>query len=73
MVKDKVTKADLQRFTVGQQEVFTLPNWDKAKSAASYAYQMKNKPETYGWTFKAIIGDPIDGTMQRSVTITRLS
>ena len=73
MVKDKVTKADLQRFAVGQQEVFVLPNWDKAKSAASYAYQMKNKPETYGWQFSAKISNPIEGTLARTVTITRLS
>ena len=73
MVKDKVTKTDLQRFTVGQQEVFTLPNWDKAKSAASYAYQMKNKPETYGWQFQARISDPIEGTLARTVTITRIA
>ena len=29
--------------------------------------------DTYGWQFKAIIGDPIEGTMARSLTITRLA
>lgn len=73
MVKDKVTKEDLMRFAVGDQKTFTLPNWDKAKSASVYAYQAKNRQETYGWKFKAVIGDPVEGSMQRSITITRLS
>ena len=29
--------------------------------------------DTYGWQFKAVIGDPIEGTMARSLTITRLA
>lgn len=73
MVKEKVTKEDLMRFAVGDQKTFTLPNWDKAKSASVYAYQAKNRRETYGWKFKAQISDPIEGTMSRTVTITRLS
>ena len=73
MVKDKVTKDDLQKFNVGDQKVFTLPNYNKARSAQSYANQLKNDVETYGWQFKAVIGDAIEGTMQRTVTITRLS
>ena len=73
MVKEKVTKDDLKKFAVGDQEVYTLPNFEKAKSAASLAYQMKNFNETFGWMFKTMIGDPIEGTMQRSITITRLS
>jgi len=73
MVKDKVTKDDLQKFAPGDQKVFTLPTWEKAKSAASFAYQAKNRKETYGWMFKALIGDPIEGSMQRTVTITRIS
>lgn len=73
MAKDKVTKADLQRFVVGQQEVFTMPNYDKAKSAASYAYQMRNKTKTYGWQFQTKISGPIEGTMARTITITRIA
>ena len=72
MVKEKVTKEDLMGFAVGDEKTFTLPNWDKAKSAASYAYQAKNRQETYGWMFKAVIGDPVEGSMQRDITITRL-
>ena len=73
MVKDKVTKDDLMKFSVGDQKVFTMPNYNKARSAQSYANQLKNYKDTYGWQFKAIIGDPIDGTMARSLTITRLA
>lgn len=73
MVKDKVTKEDLMKFAVGDQKVFTMPNYNKARSAQSYANQLKNDKDTYGWQFKAIIGDPIDGTMVRSLTITRLA
>ena len=73
MVKDKVTKEDLMKFNVGDQKVFTLPSWGKARSAQSYANQLKNDKDTYGWQFKAIIGDPIEGTMARSLTITRLA
>jgi len=73
MVKDKVTIEDLERFTVGEQKVFTMPNWEKARSAASLASQMKNREKTYGWKFKAPISGPIDGTMQRTVTITRIA
>ena len=73
MVKDKVTKEDLMKFNVGDQKVFTLPNFAKARSAQSYANQLKNDKDTYGWQFKAIIGDPIEGTMARSLTITRLA
>jgi hypothetical protein len=75
MVKDKVTKEDLMKFNVGDQKVFTLPSWSKARSAQSYANQMKKS--TIGTAnpmeFKAIIGDPIPETGQCSVTITRLS
>ena len=73
MVKDKVTKEDFQKFAVGEQKVFTLPNFETAKSAAVQAYQAKNYKETYGWKFKAAIADPIEGSMQRSVTITRIA
>ena len=73
MVIDKVTKEILMKFTVGDQKVFTMPNYNKARSAQSYANQLKNDKDTYGWQFKAIIGDPIEGTMARSLTITRLA
>ena len=71
MVIDKVTKEILMKFAVGDQKVFTMPNYNKARSAQSYANQLKNDKDTYGWQFKAIIGDPIEGTMARSLTITR--
>ena len=75
MVKDKVTKEDLMKFNVGDQKVFTLPSFGKARSAQSYANQQKKA--TIGTNnpmeFKAIIGDPIPETGQCSVTITRLS
>jgi hypothetical protein len=73
MVIDKVTKEILMQFAVGDQKVFTMPNYNKARSAQSYANQLKNDKDTYGWQFKAIIGDPIEGTMARSLTITRLA
>ena len=73
MVIDKVTKEILMKFSVGDQKVFTMPNYNKARSAQSYANQLKNDKDTYGWQFKAIIGDPVEGTMARSLTITRLA
>ena len=75
MVKDKVTKEDLMKFNVGDQKVFTLPSFGKARSAQSYANQMKEA--TVGtanpMTFKAVLGYPIPETGQCSVTITRLA
>lgn len=75
MVKDKVTKEDLMKFNVGDQKVFTLPSYGKARSAQSYANQLKKM--TAGterpMEFRAIIGDPIPGNGQCSVTITRLA
>ena len=73
MVIEKMTKDILKKFAPGEQKVFTLPNFEKAQSAATQAYRAKNFTETYGWKFSAIIGDPMEGTMQRSVTITRIS
>jgi hypothetical protein len=73
MVTDKVTKEDLKAFAVGDMKTFTLPNYNKARAAQSYANQLKNDVETYGWTFKATIGDAIEGTMTRTVTIMRLA
>ena len=75
MVKDKVTKEDLQKFGVGDQKVFTLPSWGKARSAQSYANQQKKA--TTGTTnpmeFKAIVGDPDPDTGRCSVTIPRMA
>jgi len=75
MIKEKVTKDDLLKFNVGDLKVFTLPNYGKARSAQSYANQMKKA--TMGTAqpmeFKAVVGDPIPGSGQCSVTITRIS
>ena len=73
MVIDKVTTEILMKFAVGDMKTFTMPHYNKARSAQSYANQLKNDKDTYGWQFKAIIGDPIEGTMARSLTITRLA
>ena len=74
MIKDKVTKSDLLKFRVGDQKVFTLPNWSRARSAQSYANQMKK--HTAGsdepMEFKTSMGDPIPGSGQCCVTITRI-
>ena len=48
MVKDKVTKEDLMKFNVGDQKVFTLPSFGKARSAQSYANQQKKATKTKG-------------------------
>ncbi len=73
MVIDKMTKDILMKFKPGQTKMFTLPSFEKAQSAANQAYRAKNFADTYGWKFSARIGDPMEGTMQRSVTITRIS
>jgi hypothetical protein len=71
MVTDKVTIEMLEHFAVGDSESYTLPNWDKARSAASLASQMKNREKTYGWQFSAPISPAVEGTKKRTVTITR--
>ena len=75
MVVERVTKDMLFKLNVGDQKVFTLPNYGKARSAQSYANQLKKA--TAGtdnpMEFKAVIGDPIPGSGQCSVTITRLA
>ena len=75
MVVEKVTKEMLFKLNVGDQKVFTLPSFGKARSAQSYANQQKKA--TLGTKdqreFRAIIGDPIPETGQCSVTITRLA
>ena len=75
MVKDKVTKEDLMKFNVGDQKVFTLPSWNLARSAQSYANQQKkattgtkNPRES-----SAYLGDPDPETGRCSVTITRIA
>jgi len=73
MIIEKMTKDILMKFLPGEQKVFTLPNFEKAQSAAVQAYKAKNFTETYGWKFSARIGDPMEGTLQRSVTITRIA
>jgi len=73
MVTDKVTIEMLEQFTVGDSMAYTLPNWDKARSAASLASQMKNREKTYGWKFNAPISPAIEGTLRRTVTITRVA
>ena len=71
MTQERITMEDLQKFAVGDMKTFTLPNYERAKSAASQAYQAKNKRNTYGWQFKTFISDAVAGTMERSITITR--
>ena len=75
MVIDKVTKEILMKFNVGDQKVFTLPSFGKARSAQSYANQLKKA--TLGTKdqreFKAIIGDPNPDNGQCGVTITRIA
>jgi len=73
MEKDKVTIEDLEQFAVGDSMDYTLPNWDKARSAASLASQMKNREKTYGWQFSAPISPAVAGTKKRTITITRLA
>ena len=75
MIVERVTKEMLFKLNVNDQKVFTLPSFGKARSAQSYANQMKKA--TIGTSkpmeFKAMIGDPIPETGQCSVTITRIA
>ena len=75
MVIDKVTKEILMKFAVGDQKVFTMPNYNKARSAQSYANQLKKA--TLGTPqqreFTAAVGDPDPVSGRCSVTITRLA
>jgi len=73
MVIEKMTKEILMKFAPGDQKVFTLPSFEKAQSAATQAYRIGNYEETSGWKFSAYIGDAMEGTKQRSITITRLA
>ena len=73
MMIDKVTKEILMKFSVGDQKVFTLPSFGKARSAQSYANQMKKATAGTAnpMTFKAVLGDPDPETGRCGVTITR--
>ena len=75
MIVERVTKEMLFKLNVGDQKVFTLPNYGKARSAQSYANQMKKA--TMGTKdqreFSAVIGDPDPETGRCGVTITRLA
>ena len=75
MVVDKVTKPMLFKLNVGDIKTFTLPSWNLARSAQSYAHQMKKA--TLGTKdqreFKAIIGNPNPENGQCGVTITRVA
>ncbi len=75
MITEKVTKEMLMKLKVGEQKVFTLPNFAKARSAQSYANQMKKA--TMGTKdqreFSAVIGDPDPETGRCGVTITRIA
>jgi hypothetical protein len=74
MVKDKVTKEDLLKLNVGDIRTFTLPSWSLARSAQSYAHQMKKA--TLGTPmqreFRAVVGDPDPENGRCGVTITRI-
>lgn len=74
MVVEKVTKEMLFKMNVGDQKVFTLPNFGKARSAQSYANQLKKA--TLGTKdrreFSAVIGDPDPENGRCGVTITRI-
>ena len=75
MVVDKVTKPMLFKLNVGDMKTFTLPNYNLARSAQSYAHQQKKA--TLGTKdqreFSAVIGDPDPETGRCGVTITRIA
>ena len=64
----------LYKLNAGDMKVFTLPSWNLARSAQSYANQLKKA--TLGTKdqreFRAVIGDPNPDNGQCSVTITRV-
>ena len=72
--KDKITKEDLTSMRAGEQKVFTMPSWDKARSGQIYANQMKRA--TMGtdepMTFRAEMGTPNPENGQTILIITRL-
>ena len=71
MVKDKVTKEDLLNIRIGRSETFLMPSKAHCRSAQSYAGQLKDY-EPYP-KFVTKISDAIEGTFQRSITITRMA
>lgn len=71
MTKDKVTKEELLNIRIGKSEVFTMPSFAHCRSVQSYAGQLKNI-EPFP-RFSTRIGDMIEGTTQRSITVTRLA
>ena len=75
MIVERVTKEMLFKLNVGDQKVFTLPNYGKARSAQSYANQQKKA--TMGTNeqreFSAVIGDPDPETGRCGVMITRVA
>ena len=75
MIVERVTKEMLFKLNVGGQKVFTLPNYGKARSAQSYANQLKKA--TIGTPqqreFTAAVGDPDPVSGRCSVTITRVA
>ena len=72
--KDKITKEDLTSMRAGEQKVFIMPSWAKARSGQSYANMMKRA--TMGsdepMTFKAETGIPNPENGQTILIITRL-
>lgn len=69
-IKGKITKQDLLAIEIGTTETFIMPDYDSARSAQSYAGQLKNtKPYPL---FATQIGKAVDGTYQRTITIERI-
>ena len=73
-LKDKITKEDLTTMRAGEQKVFTMPSWEKARSGQSYANQMKRATMATDepMTFKGDIGTPNPENGQTILIITRL-
>ena len=71
MVREKVTKEDLLNIRTGKSETFTMPTFSHCRSVQSYAGQLKNFEPYPKFTTK--IGDAIEGTTTRSITVTRLA
>ena len=74
MIVEKVTKKMLAEMKPKENTIFTVPSWNKARSAQSLANQQKR--ETAGTSepreYSAVIGDLIKETGQYTVSITRL-
>ena len=74
MITEKVTKEMLMKLKVGEQKVFTLPNWNQARSGQSYANQMKRMTAGTGdqREFSAQFGDTMENG-QTQLIVTRLA